>query len=396
MNFRLAIIYVASKFSVALATGGDILNRINFAAASESGNKLLSKAQLVDGRRLDDEDFTWIADYSIKFKKCYSFYHYAIEGEGGNEGNGDDDNMANFYHQQLVTFDLCPSNSCSSKSSGTCSGGGQYVVGMLDFADAYTESKLNQQEYNCEQIREGCYCYDDVDDEVCEAQCYEDAGLDYCGEEENDDDRFEEFNLQEYLECREMEVNNNNNNNGNGYQYYIGPKCADNGNSVTLGVFTDANCLYEADDGTYENFNYGRSLPYSSESLIDDGCISCLEPNDEDDDAGDVEVTEFCDQMYEGSGKCESSVSGLYYPKTGGCDYINNVLPGILQVYSGSSIVGSSIQSRLDQAKELTGQSTLTLFLGFTTVLLAILSCVLHSRVSKAARPAGLAEQGIV
>ena len=39
----------------------------------------------------------------------------------------------------------------------------------------------------------------------------------------------------------------------------------------------DETCSYKAPEGTYEKFNYGRMLPYSSNSIVGQDCISCLE-----------------------------------------------------------------------------------------------------------------------
>lgn len=47
----------------------------------------------------------------------------------------------------LVHFKLCPSSACSS----SCSNSADYVVDMNEFVNAYVESKLSVQEYNCER-----------------------------------------------------------------------------------------------------------------------------------------------------------------------------------------------------------------------------------------------------
>lgn len=69
------------------------------------------------------------------------------------------------------------------------------------------ESKMNAQEYNCEKVRENCYCEDANDDDACEATCFAAAGLDYCQQEgDNNGENKNQFNLQEAVECRRMEV----------------------------------------------------------------------------------------------------------------------------------------------------------------------------------------------
>merc|ERR1711933_211498 len=125
-------------------------------------------------------------------------------------------------------------------------------------------------------------------------------------------------------------------NGGNGdIEFFVGPYCSSNGKSINLGVFMDEMCPYDAPKGVYEALYYGNSLPYSSESLVTDECISCMAPKDEDQDGnqnqngnnnnyyynngnnnngnnnnnGDEEedeVKEFCEQLYEEAGKCET------------------------------------------------------------------------------------------
>ena len=127
-----------------------------------------------------------MVNYSIKYLGCSSLVQ--INREGG----GEDDPL--LYTQNLVKFGLCPSDeSCSSCNKGDA----QYVVNMEEFIDAYTEMKMEEQERNCEYVREYCYCDNANDDEACENQCYAEKGMDYCIEYEGE----EEFEIQRYLEC---------------------------------------------------------------------------------------------------------------------------------------------------------------------------------------------------
>merc|ERR1712161_31723 len=152
---------------------------------------------------------------------------------------------------------------------------------------------------------------------------------DVCIEYENGDD----FEIQEYLECEEMEGadgndnNNNNNNNGNynyGQQtqnegvdmyrsYYVGPLCSpDDGKSIFLAAFFDAGCTSYAGTGVYEAFHYGYPLPYENEPIVAlDDCISCLqvdENNNNNNQNQDMEVAEICEQSYEMAAKCEADL----------------------------------------------------------------------------------------
>jgi len=301
-------------------------------ANSKLGGRILSKA-----RRLDNNNaYSWVANYSIKFHSCATSEEYY--GYGGNNDNNNNNNY-NGFEQRLVHFKLCPSDSCSS-----CDGGADYVIDMNTFVEAYIESKMSAQEYNCEMAQENCY-YDD------EYACYQQAGLDYCGEAQEG-----EFQLEEAAECSEMEVdenaqaynnyqnggnnnnynyNNNNNNNGGEVNYFIGPYCSSNGKMINLGVFYDETCSYPAPTGTYEQLNYGNALPYASANIVESSCISCKEPQDADDnnngDNNDAdEVLEICERLYEDSGKCETNLDSQYqyYPNTMACDFIKSLKVG--------------------------------------------------------------------
>merc|ERR1712032_260683 len=119
--------------------------------------------------------------------------------------------------------------------------------------------------------------------------------------------------------------NQNGQNNGE-MELFVGPYCSANGKQIYLGVFWDETCSLPAPDGTYEQFNYGQALPYASESLIEDGCLSCQERQDanNDDQEDEDEVLEVCELLYEDSGKCEQGLADgvTYYPNTYACEFL--------------------------------------------------------------------------
>lgn len=296
-------------------------------AESKLGKSLLSKARRLDG----NDDFVWLSGYSIRFGQCHTVSQFNPEEAGAEEGSP-------VMAQRLATFTLCPSSDCKAN----CKNGAEYIVDLQEFVDAYTEHQMEAAEFACEQVRENCYCDNANDDQVCENQCFTDANLDYCIEDENENE--EEFEVQQYLECGEMEMNNNNGNNGNnGYGYWIGLVCGNNGNSVHLGVFKDETCTTQASTSLFADNNYGKELPYSSDSLVSSDCIQCLEPKDENeqnenDQQDEDEVTEMCERMYEMSGKCETNFdpgSYYFYQKTDSCDYIHKELPKLERIGAG-------------------------------------------------------------
>uniref|UniRef100_A0A7S2YDT8 Uncharacterized protein n=1 Tax=Entomoneis paludosa TaxID=265537 RepID=A0A7S2YDT8_9STRA len=154
-------------------------------------------------------------------------------GNNGNDNNGDNDGL---YMNNLVLFTLCSSEGCSD-----CSG--QYAANMQEFLDTYTELQMQDQEYQCEYVRERCYCsynngnnnnnYDGNGNyqnsyETCLAQCYSNAGLDGCMNEYYGG---EEFRLQEYLECSYAFGDDDDDNNNIKNQT---PKSAKSGHALVL------------------------------------------------------------------------------------------------------------------------------------------------------------------
>jgi len=354
---------------------------------SKQGMKLMSQARELDQNGdQDDDDMSWIAGYSIKYLGCSALLQVREDG-------GEDE--ANLYIMNLAKFALCPSGTaCSSCGNGSA----QYAVSMDVFVDAYTEMAMSAQETACENIRENCNCEDDAnDDEACENQCYTNMGMEACIEYEGD----EEFEIQEYLECQEIEGGNddnnnnnnnyNNNNNDGGYNpyqtYYVGPTCSD-GFDINLAVFTDEGCSTKAGSGIYEAMTYGNSLPYENEPIVAGDCIECKQVDEDDNDNNnnngddnqqeEYEILELCEETYEDAAKCESALSGKYYNDESGCEYINSILPTLEK--ATQSITKSSF-SNSGSAGAATGWA---IFFFLTAVVMSAYSFFLYRKIHRA------------
>lgn len=193
MMFRVAIIALIASAVSALK---DLTPNGEIAANSALGMRLLSQAQVVQpARQLNDQqeerDITFIANYSLRYLGCHSLIQVA-PGENQNNKNNQQQNM--LYAEHLARFALCP----TSDSCGKCQGGGEYVMNMETFVDAYTEAMMTAAEYACETVREECDCENANDDQACESACYATAGLTNCENAEGE----QEFEVQRYLECR--------------------------------------------------------------------------------------------------------------------------------------------------------------------------------------------------
>ena len=107
LTTTLAFLSLVSSGVSANSAAVDITPTKPIAASSRLGQSLLAEA-----RRLEDgeEDFTWIADYSIVFQGCYSIKQW--------NGDADDDGDVLVKTTNLVRFRLCPSGTCSLWCTG--------------------------------------------------------------------------------------------------------------------------------------------------------------------------------------------------------------------------------------------------------------------------------------
>jgi len=250
-------------------------------------------------------------------------------------------------------------------------------------------------------------------------QCYMTAGIyELCVDQDqqnnNNGEQEEEFELEDALECAQLDIDedaanyyayqNNANGGNNGYNYnqndeqdamefFVGPYCSSNGKSILLGVFMDEVCSYPAVEGIYENTHYGQALPYSSESIVSNDCISCMQPGENDGNNNnnynnynnngdnynynynqnqeDAEVLEVCERLYEEAGKCETdlNVYGVY-PNTMACEFING-----LNAWGKTRIFSSFTEVKNATPKVLAG------FFASTTLLFGGVIYYFHKKI---------------
>jgi len=321
LSFLLAQSALASRSSLKIVD-----NLKSIPVESKSGMSILSKARKLNNNE-NEEDLSWMVGYSIKFDSCHTIRNvYGVEGAREAESS--------LGNQELVKFKLCPTDRCSV----SCYNSAEYVIEMREFLESFTEAKQDMEERACETAKETCetYCddFDDDanDDEYCLNQCLNSAGMEQCVENNGDDDNEEEeFDMQEYAECKEIEYGDDD----GGPQYYIGAYCNSYGTKVNLGVFEDASCTSLSRTDIYQTM-YGKELPYKTQSLVDSTCISCVEEDDNDDD-GSPETNEFCQQLHEESAGCEknlkiSAYAAYYTASTEACTFISKTLPALVQV----------------------------------------------------------------
>ena len=348
MKLSIAILSAALGFSAAV----EVTPRAEISASSRIGQSVLSKARRVEEQNDNEEiSYTWVANMSLKFQGCYHTQTW------NGEANGDED--VKISTQRLVRFRLCPSGSCTMENPSGCKEGyGDYIIGMEDYLQAYSQAVQQDQEYSCQYEKNygDCVCDgenqgDDFNRDYCEYDCYMGKGMEYCVDrnpyEENNgnnnkNNQNQQQNMQELAECRQLEINNNNQRKLEDAQavYYLSAYCSETGGSIHLGLFTEDTCSQFADANngatTYASLT-GSSLPYSETTMIGTECLSCKEPkevnkngenqNNENDQEDADQVKEVCEQLYANSGKCEANLSSstVKYPNTNGCNFMEGV-----------------------------------------------------------------------
>mmetsp|Transcript_7925 Transcript_7925/g.11435 ORF Transcript_7925/g.11435 Transcript_7925/m.11435 type:complete len:393 (-) Transcript_7925:197-1375(-) len=306
-------------------------------ANSELGQKLMSKARKLE--EADDEvDFTWVADFSLKFQGCHHISQW------NDEADGEED--VRIQTKRLVRFRLCPSDACSASNAGGCSSGyGDYVIDMNTYLEAYFQSVEAYWENVCESLVEengDCACENANDDEKCQYDCFVEKGVEeYCADGnpyEDDEAADVKFELEQYMECGNFELQNEDERKNRKLEeeeveYFLGPYCAEQGGAIYLGMFTDDTCSTFADEyGGHQFYKSltGEDLPYGQSNIIDMDCISCMEPkeadenNDGNDEQDEDEVREICENLYMNSGKCEANLD-ITYPNTNACNYMEGI-----------------------------------------------------------------------
>jgi len=198
--------------------------------------------------------------------------------------------------------------------------------------------------------------------------------------------------------------NNNNNNNQNGNynnydangfygQYYVGAYCSPkDGKSIHLGVFYDQGCVNRADHSVWATYNYGQTLPFSSEAIISHECISCKQVDENNNNNNqnqnnngnnnyynqDYEITELCEQSIEQAAACEQNMD-INYQDNRGCDYINNILPR-LEAASRAVGGGGSSSSALGSGK---AGAVLAWIFAATTILFGAYAYFLYRKIKR-------------
>jgi len=326
--YSVAVAAAASPISGSPGMSKPLLD--NIPIHSDLGSRIMSHSRSLENTA--SIDFTWVADYSIKFQGCNHVSQWNDAAEGTND--------VRIQEKRLIRFRLCPTKSCSANSAAGCSSSyGDYIIDMNTFLNSYYQAVEHYNQYRCQATLQKCDCQNedvDFDVEACESQCYATYGMsDIC--DSQDSSKGTTF-LANYVGCAQLRLEQAEGQEQNGQQqtkYFIGPYCAEQGGSIYLGLFTDDTCSEFADSykgsSTYKTL-LGQSLPYSKESIITEDCLSCKEPQEYNLNGNDGQdsdrVSEMCEQIYYTAGKCESAMKStgyLYQINENACTYISGI-----------------------------------------------------------------------
>lgn len=118
-HFVYCFIIIISSIVVTTPTTAETSIR----SSSRAGQLLLQKAQRVlnGNENNNNADYSYIAEYSIKFQGCHHVQQW--------NDNVDEENDVRIMTKRLARFRLCPTDQCSNdKSSGCTTKYGDYIV----------------------------------------------------------------------------------------------------------------------------------------------------------------------------------------------------------------------------------------------------------------------------
>lgn len=365
--------------------------------------KLLSKA-----RSLANNNYyngVNLAEYEIKFIKCQFVKSF------DDELAADEDASSVLATRRFVIFRMCPQDYCNSCTYGY----GEYVVDLETYLEFAVDYVQEEQKEMCNTCAENCGAY--YGDEGDAYDAYGDRSLasndcSTCAGDCAAIEAMEEMGYMEatnYLECQELYQDNNGN------SLYAGPMCSSNGEQIKIGIFSDEYCtvhtsksvsdyLGQDDNGNSIQLSYGLL-----KKLYSSDCISCIEEDNDNQQYNGyaAEPNEFCENLYEVAGKCESAhnfnngysnyanYANQAAQENVVCNFISSLDSGTYDE-TGEIRIGASSASSGSSSSSTSGAQKffLSVFI-LGTVGLAVYAAMLHQKITKGAgTDAQLSSQG--
>jgi hypothetical protein len=330
----------------------------------------------------------WLKDFSVKFEGCHKITEWNKEAQ--------DVGDMRVKLRRLVRFKMCPTAYCNAATEGGCENGyGEYVIDLETFLESYIEAKEEYDEYMAEYQA----------DQYNNAENQQQNGY-YNYYYQQNEQNAQGLDIADYLTCQALDINYNGDaENGywNGQQnqddaewdgtYYIGPTCGSQGGQIHLGVFKDDECTVAADSTNGANLYLaatGYKLPFSTSNLIELDCVPCSDLDLSDDDGNgengeanyDSAVSDWCEDLYQVSGKCESSLpyGTVVNPNNQACNYVE----GVKVLRQDGTILTTTRNSPRSVS---TSNKAAAAFIGIFTAATALLTayaCYLKTKLDRA------------
>lgn len=214
-----------------------------------------------------DEDGNWVDgnnndgnDSNSNYYSRYSYADYASNGGNNaqnNYGNGGNGYVNGYWGADGKFYQTDNGNNNNNNNNGN---NNNYYTTYQEYEGQICNdgSICDQCEYENEEMYGWC------DDYICGD--YYTYCSDLYGETSN-------FDVSQYLECTEYQASN-------GFTYYIAPHCGSDHFTISLGVFSDENCLeYIGEDVSLANvlgfkYNDGDLFQFPKECISCDGTVS--------------------------------------------------------------------------------------------------------------------------
>jgi hypothetical protein len=346
-----------------------------------------------------------LAAYSLKFEQCQFVKAYS------DDLADDEESTTVLDTKRFVIFRMCPTGSCDTCSENF----GEYVIDLETYIATMVEYQTEMQEGMCKACQEcgnygqnadgdannadggrqlqGNNYYGTVDCDSCYDECMKIENMEANGY----------IDATNFLECVMIYDSADD----GGGTLYAGPMCASGGTKIKIGVFTDQYCNVpdldkDVDDYLLSDQGVQMKLSHALlKTVYSSECIDCTftDPNQEDGqndnrDENANQVLDMCDDLYEGSAKCETS-NGFAngYAMYGGyenqvaqegtvCDFIHSLKAGSYDQL-GEIVVSGANSSWGGGAQTTGGQKFALTFFILGTVGLAGYAAMLHSKLTK-------------
>lgn len=314
-----------------------------------------------------------ITGYSMRYERCQY-----IQAYDDNEAQSSSTTV--LATSQFVVFRLCPAGSCSSCSSNY----GEYLIDLDTYLTYTVAFVQNNQTTVCNYCSKCPDAYDTtyVDCSICTSECDKITNMYSYGF----------IDATKFLTCTLL-FDPDDDSKGS---LYAGVVCADQGGKIKIGVFTDANCEYQDETKSVDDYlvNANGATMKLSHSVLKNvydssSCFNCSYTNSD----GNTQVADVCKTIYEDSAKCEAShgfASGVAnangYENQAAqealvCNYIDAITGGTYSEKGEIIVAGSKSTNGARKANG--GQKAALTFFILGTAGLAGFAGMLHQKITK-------------